>query len=212
MSADDLKTMERDAFRKFYDDGLFDIYLGVLLFMMGTIGALDELLGITWIAVIYVGFALGFSVLRARFVKRRLGTFKPAAARKRKLRATTAVLAGSVVLGAVAFGITAAVPGESGFEWVRLIPLVWFVNATLVFGATAYFLDVPRFYAYGPLFGISVMLEIYPRVLFDIEFPSVIAFGLPAAVMVVIGLRKLPRFLRDFPPRHVEATHNGAQS
>ena len=31
----DLKALERNAFKKFYDDGVFDVYVGAMLITMG---------------------------------------------------------------------------------------------------------------------------------------------------------------------------------
>jgi hypothetical protein len=77
--------------------------------------------------------------------------------------------------------------------------LLWFLNATGVFAAMAYFLDVPRFYAYGPLFGVSVMLEIYSRTILDYELSVFAAFGIPAAIVVAVGVYKFVHFLKDYP-------------
>jgi hypothetical protein len=79
------------------------------------------------------------------------------------------------------------------------MPLVWFVNAAVVFGLMAHFLDVPRFYVHGVLFGSVLLLVEWPNALWNLEIPLWIAFGTPAVVIVGIGLVKLTQFVRDYP-------------
>jgi hypothetical protein len=80
------------------------------------------------------------------------------------------------------------------------MPLLWFLNAVVVMGAMAHFLDVPRFYLYGVLFGLAMPLLVWPDVLWNISIPPWFAFGAPGVAIVAIGLYKLRRFLSQYPP------------
>jgi hypothetical protein len=81
-----------------------------------------------------------------------------------------------------------------------MVPLLWLINAVVVMGAMAYYLDVPRFYLYGFLFGLAMPLLIWSDVLWDVEVPVWIAFGVPGLIIVAVGLWKLNGFLRNYPP------------
>jgi len=202
MTRDDLTTLERDVFRKFYDDGLFDVLLGLVLMMMA-VGAVIDRLGLTDGASLVVTMAcyatitVGMILLRRRVVLPRLGTFKPVPARMRRIKATRLVLLASVALGIVAFAVPALGTPPAGI--VGWIPLIFLANCVVVFGLMAYFLDVPRFLLYGFLFPAPEVARFWlpPYDLAD----TLVAFGLPAAIIVSIGVYKLVRFLRDYPVR-----------
>ena len=80
--ATDLKRLEKDAYRKFYEDGLFDVYLGLLLFLMPFASRIDRWFGgneAAAIAVLLLAYGilvLVWTVGRKRFVTPRIGTIK----------------------------------------------------------------------------------------------------------------------------------------
>jgi len=202
----DLKSLEKQAFRKFYEDGLFDVFFGLMMMGM-SVGAVVQdwldsealsllfMLGIAVVLVTFLKFA------RVRLLRSRLGHFTPGPGRRRKITTTRLTLLASAVLGIVAFGVS-AVASSGGITAAAVevwLPVVWFVNATVVLGAMAYLLDVPRFHLYGVLFGLVGPLLIWPDVLWDFRVPPPVAFGVPAVPIVAIGFWKLARFLRDYP-------------
>lgn len=206
----DLKALEKQAFRRFYEDGLFDLFLGLMMATMAT-GALvidwlgSELLGLLTMFGIAVVLVVALTVVRRRLLGPRLGEFKPGPRRQRRITVVRLALLASASLGLIIFAVAAA--GDIPIVSLEvLMPLVWFVNAAVVFGAMAYFLDVPRFYLYGFLFGLAMPLLIWPDVLWDYRLPPWAAFGGPAAVIVTIGVVKLARFLQDYPAQTTEAT------
>jgi hypothetical protein len=210
----EMDRLERDAFRKFHEDGLFDIYLGVLLAAMPTASLLSTVLASEALTLLVYGAAIMaivgvYALLRRRVVRPRLGSFVPAAQRKRKIRLVRLVLAASVVLGLLLWWAFAAAAG--GEDTLRaFMPAIWFANAMLVFGAMAYFLDVPRFYIYGVLFGLPLALEAVLGTYFSVDLPLVVLFGVPALLMIAVGSVKLVHFLRDYPVRASEVDCGGA--
>lgn len=202
----DLGRLERDAFRKFYGDGVFDIFLGAMLGLMPLTSAIDrwadsEAARITALIVVYGGLVTLFMGLRRHLLQTRLGDFKPGPERRRKINVVRLVLVGSALLGLVAFAIGTVAPAAdlSLTDLELVMPLVWFANAVLVFGLMAHFLDVPRFYIHGVLFGSALLLVEWPNAVWDVEIPVWIAFGAPAIAIVGIGLAKLTQFVRNYP-------------
>jgi len=201
----DLKALEKQAFRRFYEDGIFDIFLGVALATMAVGASVadrwgDEITAILVMLGISIVAAVSLMMVRRRLLTTRLGEFKPGPSRKRRISATRLALLGSALVGLALFGFASA--GDVSITSLEVImPLIWFINAVVVMGAMAHFLDVPRFYLYGFLFGLVMPVMIWPDVLWDYRTPRWISFGVPAAVMVTIGLIKLTRFLRDYPVR-----------
>ena len=209
----DLKTLERNAFRTFYDDGLMDVYLGTMLVVMG-LGSLiadridNEPLSMLAMLGLAVAFTVPLLIVRRSLLRSRLGDFQPGPERRRRIKGTRLVLIGSVLVGVVTFGVATALhqSGASEDTFAALLPVIWFVNATVVLGAGAYFLDVPRFYAYGVIFGLAMPLLIWPDLWWDYKIPPWIAFGVPGAVVAAVGLYKLVEFLRSYPA-HDETVH-----
>jgi hypothetical protein len=207
----DLKQVERRAWRWFSQDGLWDMFLGLLLLNMGIgpvlTGTELPLLGI---AVILLAFAsvvmLAFWAGKKFITARRIGLVRFGPQRQARVKNVRAVLFASALLGAVLFIIG---PGIS-LNWlpkaVAAIPVaayVWTVQALVVFALGAYFLDVTRFYAYGVLYAVPFPLAI---ALAESSLPGItgvsafaLAFGMPACVMVLIGAVLFIRFLRRYP-------------
>jgi hypothetical protein len=207
MGITDLKSLEKQAFRRFYEDGLFDIFLGFMLATMA-VGAVatdatgNEFTGLLIMLVVALVIVVTLMVVRRRLLASRLGEFAPGPARRKRISAVRLALLGSVVIGLLLFAVV-AIGDVSVTSLEVLMPAIWFVNAVVVLGAMAYLLDVPRFYLYGFLFGTVMPVLIWPDVLWDYRIPPLVAMGVPALIVIVIGLFKLTRFLKDFPPRPV---------
>jgi hypothetical protein len=209
--ATDLRKLERDAFRRFYEDGLFDVYLGLMLLAFVVASVAWEMLGDEAVSyVVMLALVLGVTVpllaYRRRLLRQRLGRFSPGPRRKLRLTRTRWVLLGSVVLGVAVFGLaTVATIGPGSVDLVALVvPAIWFANAVVVFGAMGYLLDVPRFYAYGLVGGLIMPLLVWPETLWGVAIPAWLIFGAAALAVVALGLHKLRRFLRRYPvpPAH----------
>lgn len=202
----DLERLERDAFRRFYEDGIFDIYLGLMLLVFFASAALWEAVEVELVA--YSGMlALALIVtvpllwFRRRLLRQRLGSFRPGPHRRLRITRTRWVLAASVVVGLGAFVLAAvASSGEGSLELITVVvPLLWLVNAVVVFGAMAYLLDVPRFAVYGVVGGLLMPLLIWPDALWGVQLPAVLVFGTAGLAVIAVGVVKLRRFLRRYP-------------
>lgn len=202
----DLDRLERDTFRRFYEDGIVDIHVGVMVVVLG-IGALlaDRVGNEAVVMAVLLGLGLLVTVpllmLRRSLLRSRLGTFRPGPRRRHRIAVTRLVLVGSLALGVVAFSVTAALTHHRGGAQVvaALLPAVWFVNAVVVFGAGAYLLDVPRFLLLGLLIGTVMPALIWPDLLWGRQIHPVLAFGVPGTAVITVGLVRLVRFLRDYP-------------
>ena len=201
----DLKQLERDAFRRFYEDGVFDIYIGAMLLVIAVAAVLESLEDELLLYIGTLGLALVVTVpllyFRRRLLVERLGTFEPGPRRKLRISRTRWVMLGSFVLGLVMFVIGAvAYAGVGSADVLALVvPIVWFLNAAIVFGATAYFLDVPRFYAYGIVGGLLMPLMVWSDVLWDVRIAPWLIFGTAGLAVIAVGIHKLRRFLQQYP-------------
>ena len=200
-----LKELERKAWRSVVQDGLWDIYLGLLLLAMAVWALLSDVgfsesLGMA----IFIGLeVLAMLVLWAgkKFITvPRRGLVKFGSKRKAKLNWVRVVLFLSVLVGAGVFLVVSAMRGNRP-GWLNaafFFPVAWVVNAIVVFSLGAYFLDFSRLYLIGLIYALPVPLDILFRQFTDIDL-SFIAFGAPAMVILIIGLVVFTRFLRVYP-------------
>ena len=205
-SLTDLDKLERDAFRRYYEDGIFDIYLGLMLLAFFASAALWEFVedeGASYVVMIGAALALTVPLLvfRRRLLRERLGTFKPGPRRRVRVTRTRWVLLGSLILGLAVFVAAAVTVAGAATEDLMavVVPLLWFGNMVVVFGAMAYLLDVPRFYIYGLLGGLIMPLMIWPEAMWGIELPAWLLFGSAGVALIGFGLLKLRRFLQRYP-------------
>ena len=203
-----LKELERKAWRSVFQDGLWDMYLGFLLLTMGMGPVLPTLdTPIMWTLAMLLMLSvlawLAFWAGKKFITTPRMGLVKFGPQRKTKLKKTRAVLFLSVLLGV----ITLVLRAMWNVEWAAIpIPAyVWAVQAIVVFGLGAYFLDVSRFYAYGMLYAIPLPVGLV--LLQNTGLPGLmfLPFGVSGGVMVIIGVALFIRFLREYPLPAVEA-------
>jgi hypothetical protein len=206
-----LKELERKAFRSTFQDGLWDMYLGFLLLIMGmgpVLPALNK--SVIWTLVILLMLSvlawLAFWAGKKFITTPRMGLVRFGPQRKAKLKKTRAVLFLSALLGV----ITLVLRAMWNIEWAARIPVpayIWAVQAIVVFGLGAYFLDVSRFYAYGVLYAIPVPVGIV--LLQNTGLPGFmfLPFGVSGGIMVIIGVVLFTRFLREYPVVPEEASY-----
>jgi hypothetical protein len=195
----DLKELERRAFRSTFQDGLWDIYLGLLFLAFG-FGPIYDWLGFSETAdmvfhLSYVVVAFLLLYLGKRHITvPRLGRAKFGPARKRKIIKTRVVLGASVLLGLALWALFA-----SGNDLtLNLVLLIFAVNILIVFGAMAYYLDFDRLYIYAVLYGLS--LPVGRVLVVHAGLPDEAAvFWVTAGATVIVGIVLFVRFLRDYP-------------
>jgi len=203
-----LKELEKRAYASSFQDGLWDIFLGLLLFAMFS-ELLLSAVGVSWGYIIpepmgnlsvsqVVLSALAFLVL---FVGKRLvtiprmGVARFGLRRRARLWKIGVVFVATFIVGlALAWGIV-----PSGLSIGIPLPLVvWIMVSVLGFGLAAYLLDFSRLYLYAALFAASpVSFVLLKQVGFITVGLSVVAVS--AAIMIAVGTVLLLRFLRKYP-------------
>lgn len=200
-----LKEIERKAWSAFYQDGLWDIFLGLLLLAMAIsallsdIGASQPLQYGTLIALEALAI-LVLLVAKRLITVPRMGRVKFGPKRRRKLSKVSVILAISALLGVAFFLAAQAITGNLS-KWMTLefiFPAGWVVNCIVIFSLMAYFLDFSRLYVIGLMYAIAVPLDIVQREFTSIDL-TFAAFGAPAAIILLMGAVVFIRFLRDYP-------------
>lgn len=181
-----LKEVERKAWTSYFEDGLWDIFLGA----MTLIGAIRSLTDNVWYTLLIVPLILLLPVGKRFITTPRLGYAKFGPARKSKLEKLTAGLIISVL---AVLALLLLIYSGLSLPGIPISPMmaVWIAA---FFGVLAYYLDFRRLYAYGLLYAIS-------EVLWGQFGKSIgaITQTISGIAILLIGLAVFVRFLRKYP-------------
>jgi hypothetical protein len=206
----DLKKLEQKAWTSTYQDGLWDIYLGMLLFAIGLLSTFLNGIESRWIVYLIYFAALGGSWLLFWLGKRlitmpRLGRVKFGAERRRKKLHLTLVMGTFVVLNVLLIFFTVAANNNPA-TWGRFMPgglavplfIAVYVGAAIAF--IAYFNDFTRGYYVAGVFALTFgATEIFNNPIF---------YWIGGALVFIPGVALFVLFLRQHPLPPSEVTHD----
>jgi hypothetical protein len=211
----DLKQIERKAFRSTYQDGLWDIYYGLIVICMAVfiyrpVGGYSPVNIVLAVCAMSAAYSL-FWAAKKFITLPRMGQVRFGEPRKKR-RLTLAILLGVVVLVQVAFillQVYAWDHPEMGDKINRflndrdLMTLAVASLAALFVGPgmllVAYFQDFTRGYYIAILMALAVFLMVY---LNRPVYPVIIG-----GVIALVGLFLLMRFLKAYPLQSKDASH-----
>ena len=206
-----LKELERKAWRSVFQDGLYDLWLGWLLLQMGIAYLISQVettllertalnLGVYFLSCLALWAGKRFITVP------RIGRVKFSPKRGSRLRRLGVV---TFIAVAVTFGFTLLVviiksgsPGSS--LWQVLAPVAISLLLLVFFSLAAYYLDYERLYIIAVMFALPEILLLLFEELWGIHI-GFLAWALPAALVLVMGLITLLRFLRDYPVLEIPA-------
>lgn len=200
------QTLHRDAYRRVFADGLWDMALG-LLFLNALSGSLIARWGVppTWQVGLTIAVMLailwGTKAAKLAITAPRMGTFRVEAARRKPLRPVLMISA-AITVGLVLFtmaGRGGAFP--KGIPTVMVILGVLALKFIVLFSLAAWYFGVGRFYLYGWLVGWSFIGTEYLLNTTQLTrgTSQLLSFVLCCSLMVVIGAVLLMRFLARYP-------------
>jgi len=182
----DLRDVERRAWTLYYQDGLWDIFFG-LLFLGGGLRALTDNL---WFYLLVAAGILVFILGKRWITLPRLGQIQFSAQRKARTAVVRIVALGAMIVTAVIFILIVTGSDLSGLplNWlfVIMVPSVFLLMATMM--------DFTRLYGYAVLVAVFTVLGEFvgnPAA----AWAQIIAGLVPLAVGIVL----LARFLRRYP-------------
>lgn len=207
----DLKKLERKVWTSFYEDGIWDIYLGLLLSAIA-VSAFFTDMGLTenyliWGHIGIVILAMFFLWFGKRLITLpRMGTVHFGQKGRARITKAQIILAISAFLGLAAFmlvssTITNAAARQPVMDYI--FPLFWVITMLAMFSLAAFFLNYRRLFIIGILYAVTIPADKVLRQLLHIDL-SVIAFGVPALVILTMGFIILARFLKKYPLLHEE--------
>ena len=202
----DLKGLEKRAWRSAFQDGIWDIYLGLLFLGLaiapfGDAFGLPAELGSMIIVICCNSIAVLFLILGKKFITiPRIGFVKFGAKRKKTKKRLLAFLIFNMILASLLLFVNI-----SGFFELLNIggltePLiVGLLLITVPLSILAYFLEFLRLYIYAIFFGLGFFNSelLYPFVGSPLDL--FLSLGLVGIAVVSIGLVYFVQFFRKYP-------------
>jgi len=212
LSTIDLKQIERKAYRSTYQDGLWDIYMGMIVVLMGLFlyhpesgySAINIIVMVLLLSLAYGLFWAGKKYITLP----RMGQVRFGPVRQQRKK-TMAIILGIIVLIQVLFvGLTAIgryypqVGGrlfggnDAGLTVVAAIASL-FVGVPMLF--IAYMNDFPRGYYIVVMMSLAVFLMILTN---QLLYPAVLGI-----LIIIPGVVLLINFLKKYPLHQRDETH-----
>jgi hypothetical protein len=197
-----LKELERKAFRSVFQDGLWDIFIGFLFTQFIIAPFLSERgLNDFWSSAvlfpIYMIVLIGVMVLKKYVVAPRLGMVQFSKKRKSKFKKLILMTNIILVIGIIA-GVFFVDLSNLNIKW--LFPATFCLMLLVGFSAAAYMLDLARFYFYGAMNSLAVVVgELLYQFAGASHHGFPVAFGLTSSIMIIVGIILLVNFLRKYP-------------
>lgn len=197
----DLKEMERRAFRSTFQDGLWDLWIAQFLIML-SIEPLFSDLGFSDFAAAFsaVPINLLFLVLlwmgKKWITTPRLGSVRFSDRRQSRIRLLLVLSVLLLIIGVLEWYL----PALLSIPMAGVMPLVVASFLLANFTLLALILNLPRFYAYGMVAALAVLAgdALYQRGLVG-HHGWTFMFGVSGAVIGLVGLILLVRFMRLYP-------------
>ena len=191
----DLKRLARRSYLIFFQDGLWDIFLGIFILGWGLsiLTDLAYLAGSLFVCLYLVVWSLKKWLTYPRVGYARLGV------RMEKFRQAVMIILGITALTGIAFAIVFLADDRPA--WLTdYFPLLFSGILALVVGLLAGWLGVYRFLAYAGLIFLAGVVHQFTDVAWSHTY---IGAG---AIIVIIGAGYLVHFLRKYPRMPEEET------
>ena len=214
----DIQNAEKQVFRlATFEDGIWEIYLGLFFILMSFYSITREILGPLLNAI----FVLGMSLLlvglvwiaKKRITQPRIGLVKFGRSAKKKIKAAhiitwTLVLATFTLLILIANSLIREPTWEQLPQWFSDfdVDMIFALITIGFFCLIGYYTGVARFYFYGVLLGVGNFATTVLLVYHDVQFGWPVA--LAGLIITLMGASVLMKFLQAHP-RTSEEVANG---
>ena len=200
----DIKAFEKKVFKVSSEDGLLDIYLGVLFIGMGFFGVFYETFPLPWNIIFLYSIVIGIAFPLFFFGKKyiaapRTGIVKLSIRRSPSKKRLLIFLIINVILTFTVFIFTLLGLFQIQLEPYITMLLIGLLFLTLPFSILAFFMKTPRYYIIAIVMGLSLMLAEYSREFVDSPFHFAVAFSIAGSFVLVMGIVVLIRFLHRYP-------------
>jgi hypothetical protein len=211
----DLRQIQQRTFQLMsFEDGLWDLLLGIIFMFLAIYPVTRELLGPVWNLVLFLSL-LALMIVAQLLVRHlvsepRIGYVRPRRSPKLRLLGIIAVVMVLITFGLVVLTLlgagplsTPAVPAGASAGRSYTVELITLLVMGGLFSAMGYLFGVKRMYFYGWMLGLANLASVY--MVHNAGWTFLIPMAIAAGVILLIGFVRLVRFLRKYPPR-VEAS------
>ena len=182
----DPKKIKRKVYMSFFQDGLWDIFLGLFLLGWGFTVWID----LPWLpGAIFVGFFWLVLGLKKMITYPRIGHATPTEQRSRTLKIA---IAGVVVLAAVIFLLPIVARGEVQFMR-NYFEFLFGSMIAIAVALIGYWWRIYRWYLYAGMVFLFFVFNQWSELSFSLSFI------MPGGVITLSGLNILYRFLHRYP-------------
>ncbi|MBE0525116.1 MAG: hypothetical protein IBX40_12430 [Methanosarcinales archaeon] len=188
-----LKELEKKAFKSTFQDGLWDIQLGLIILGM----ALTSFIRNDYFLIPYYAVIIALFMAAKKFITvPRIGLVKFGKERKKSMNKLRLILVISVLFGLAMVLLTKS-SMVSGIKEFPIGLIIVSLNVLIVFSLMAYFMDFERLYYYAVLVAVSIPMAEILEVNGFISNGSYV-FVVPSGIMVITGTVLLIRFMREY--------------
>ena len=186
---DELQTIQRKVYMKFFEDGVWDIFLGLFILGWGLSILTD---GSYLPGVVFVGLYFTVWGIKKWLTYPRTGYVKFSSASRRVIKTRFVVLLTVVLLLGLLAGVLFGIGTRP--QWlVDYFPLIFNAMLAAIVCFAAYWAKTNRFYLHAALVFLGGVLHKWPGIPWEFGF---IGAG---GIITLIGLGFLIRFLRKYP-------------
>ena len=198
-----LKEIEKKAFRSTFQDGIFDILIGVILSQFAIAPLFTDLgLGDFWSSFVFlpvfITFILLFRVAKKKITVPRIGLMKIGSERKTKMKKLNLFFFILVIFGIIAGFSFWMFWQKDAVKWIA--PCVLILLMLSSFSMAGYYLNITRLFIYGIIISVLVPIgeiQFWRGIVSHHGYPLV--FGISCSTMIITGIVLLLRFVRKYP-------------
>ena len=197
-----------------FEDGFWDLLLGIIILLLSIYPVTRELLGPEWNLVVFLillaMLVMGQLVLRYFVSGSRIGHVVPRRSAKRLLVLILTIGAVLITFGLLMLTFlspgaesTSSLPVETSAGRGYMVELITLFIMGGLFSVMGYLYRVTRLYFYGWMLGLAYLASVY--MVHNAGWTFLIPLAIGAGIILLIGFVLLIRFLRKYPVR-VEAS------
>lgn len=198
----DLKELEKKAYKSTFQDGVWDIYIGMLFigWSFRYFGiAFNSIIGLTIIISYYTITVFFFYIVKKFIIVPRMGFVKFGPKRKADKRKLIIFASINTIVLLIFFLLTlAGIFQYFQFDVIIVPLLIGVCFIWLPLSVVAYFLKYNRLFLYSLLGGLSFILSelLYPFLGFPLN--DFLLFGISGGVIIIIGIIYFTLFLKKY--------------
>lgn len=201
-----LKELELKAFKSNFQDGLWDIFIGVIILQLATVPLFSDLnLNDFWSSIAYLPVIVSVMILvyfgKKLIVAPRIGMVNIGKIRKKKIQTRTLFLIIALFLGFLACFTIVYTKNLSD-----CIPsLIFFGGSLTSFFIASYLLDFSRLLIYGIITAFSFPIGEFLFRFYNVPHHGYpIVFSISGGVMIVTGIVLFSKFIKKNPKSELD--------